>query len=46
MRSVFAPAKTKRFIHKPYSPRQLSTVVREALDAKSVNASTTVMLTS
>lgn len=43
MRSVFAPAKTKRFIHKPYSPRQLSAVVREALDAKRVNATNLVL---
>jgi CheY-like chemotaxis protein len=43
MRSVFAPAKTKRFIHKPYSPRQLSTVVREALDAKGVSATMPVL---
>jgi nitrogen-specific signal transduction histidine kinase len=33
MGSVFAPAKATRFIHKPYSPRQLSSLVREALDA-------------
>jgi signal transduction histidine kinase len=36
MGSVFAPAKTTRFIHKPYSPRQLSTLVREILDASSL----------
>lgn len=33
MSNVFAGAKATRFLHKPYSPRQLSTLVREALDA-------------
>lgn len=44
MGSVFSPDKGARFIHKPYSPRQLSTLVREALDAKSsrVQANATV----
>ena len=37
MGSVFAPAKATRFIHKPYSPRQLSSLVREVLDAGKVN---------
>ena len=33
MGTVFAPTKATRFIHKPYSPRQLSTLIRETLDA-------------
>jgi two-component system, cell cycle sensor histidine kinase and response regulator CckA len=35
MGSVFESAKAARFIHKPYSPRQLSTLIRATLDARS-----------
>jgi two-component system cell cycle sensor histidine kinase/response regulator CckA len=46
MGSVFAPAKARRFIHKPYSPRQLSTVVREVLDTGKVNGNARVLASS
>jgi two-component system, cell cycle sensor histidine kinase and response regulator CckA len=34
MHEVCAPNPEVRFLHKPYSPRQLATAVRETLDAK------------
>jgi two-component system cell cycle sensor histidine kinase/response regulator CckA len=37
MRQVCGPNPDIRFIHKPYSPRQLAAAVRETLDAKPAN---------
>jgi len=34
---VFSAETSARFIHKPYSPRQLGSAVREALDARALN---------